>query len=148
VNGRVGGGDLTVRLSAAHTVAAFPPNYLDTLSVLFDNQGKHTASQLHLSVQAVTYRLDQSYSHRKARTAVSTPTTAHYPRRYHAHAGADPPAVSVIRSASACAVIGTRYWALARSAVGNMTPPPMRSTVYGRVVSAVVVSGRSRLARG
>ncbi|MFG3417947.1 PucR family transcriptional regulator [Micromonospora sp. NPDC048063] len=35
--------------------------YLDTLSVLFDNQGNHTATarQMHLSVRAVTYRLDR-----------------------------------------------------------------------------------------
>ncbi|MFC0003843.1 PucR family transcriptional regulator [Micromonospora siamensis] len=38
-----------------------PRPYLDTLSVLFDNQGNHTATarQLHLSVRAVTYRLDR-----------------------------------------------------------------------------------------
>ncbi|MDR7277356.1 PucR family transcriptional regulator [Catenuloplanes atrovinosus] len=35
--------------------------YLDTLTVLFDNQGNYTATarQLHLSVRAVTYRLDR-----------------------------------------------------------------------------------------
>ncbi|MGC1211049.1 MAG: helix-turn-helix domain-containing protein [Micromonospora sp.] len=35
--------------------------YLDTLTVLFDNQGNHTATarQMHLSVRAVTYRLDR-----------------------------------------------------------------------------------------
>ncbi|MGI5521109.1 PucR family transcriptional regulator [Micromonospora sp. CA-259024] len=35
--------------------------YLETLSVLFDNQGNHTATarQMHLSVRAVTYRLDR-----------------------------------------------------------------------------------------
>lgn len=35
--------------------------YLDTLSVLFDNQGNYTATarQMHLSVRAVTYRLDR-----------------------------------------------------------------------------------------
>ncbi|MBQ1073275.1 helix-turn-helix domain-containing protein [Micromonospora sp. C31] len=35
--------------------------YLDTLAVLFDNQGNYTATarQLHLSVRAVTYRLDR-----------------------------------------------------------------------------------------
>ncbi|GAB7051356.1 PucR family transcriptional regulator [Catenuloplanes indicus] len=35
--------------------------YLETLSVLFDNQGNHaaTARQMHLSVRAVTYRLDR-----------------------------------------------------------------------------------------
>ncbi|GAB7036793.1 MULTISPECIES: PucR family transcriptional regulator [Catenuloplanes] len=35
--------------------------YLDTLTVLFDNQGNHaaTARQMHLSVRAVTYRLDR-----------------------------------------------------------------------------------------
>jgi sugar diacid utilization regulator len=38
-----------------------PEPYLETLSVLFDNQGNHTAAarQLHLSVRAVTYRLDR-----------------------------------------------------------------------------------------
>ena len=38
-----------------------PQPYLETLSVLFDNQGNHTAAarQLHLSVRAVTYRLDR-----------------------------------------------------------------------------------------
>jgi sugar diacid utilization regulator len=38
-----------------------PRIYLDTLWVLFDNQGNHTAAarQLHLSVRAVTYRLDR-----------------------------------------------------------------------------------------
>lgn len=37
--------------------------YLDTLTVLFDNQGNHTATarQMHLSVRAVTYRLDRIY---------------------------------------------------------------------------------------
>ncbi|MFI7543549.1 PucR family transcriptional regulator [Actinoplanes sp. NPDC049599] len=35
--------------------------YLDTLAVLFDNQGNYTATarQMHLSVRAVTYRLDR-----------------------------------------------------------------------------------------
>ncbi|MGX6607043.1 PucR family transcriptional regulator [Micromonosporaceae bacterium Da 78-11] len=35
--------------------------YLDTLAVLFDNQGNYTvtARQMHLSVRAVTYRLDR-----------------------------------------------------------------------------------------
>ncbi|WP_433125457.1 PucR family transcriptional regulator [Micromonospora sp. CA-240977] len=35
--------------------------YLETLSVLFDNQGNHTATarQMHLSVRAITYRLDR-----------------------------------------------------------------------------------------
>lgn len=35
--------------------------YLDTLAVLFDNQGTYTATarQMHLSVRAVTYRLDR-----------------------------------------------------------------------------------------
>jgi len=35
--------------------------YLDTLTVLFDNQGNYTATarQMHLSVRAVTYRLDR-----------------------------------------------------------------------------------------
>lgn len=35
--------------------------YLDTLTVLFDNQGNHTATarQMHLSVRAVTYRLER-----------------------------------------------------------------------------------------
>jgi DNA-binding PucR family transcriptional regulator len=35
--------------------------YLETLSVLFDNQGNYTATAriLHLSVRAVTYRLDR-----------------------------------------------------------------------------------------
>ncbi|WP_327010662.1 helix-turn-helix domain-containing protein [Dactylosporangium sp. NBC_01737] len=35
--------------------------YLDTLTVLFDNQGNHTATarRMHLSVRAVTYRLDR-----------------------------------------------------------------------------------------
>ncbi|GAA0717121.1 PucR family transcriptional regulator [Dactylosporangium roseum] len=35
--------------------------YLDTLTVLFDNQGNHTATarEMHLSVRAVTYRLDR-----------------------------------------------------------------------------------------
>ncbi|MEO3772063.1 helix-turn-helix domain-containing protein [Micromonospora sp. B9E7] len=35
--------------------------YLETLTVLFDNQGNHTATarQMHLSVRAVTYRLDR-----------------------------------------------------------------------------------------
>lgn len=35
--------------------------YLDTLGTLFDNQGNHTATarHLHLSVRAVTYRLDR-----------------------------------------------------------------------------------------
>jgi DNA-binding PucR family transcriptional regulator len=35
--------------------------YLETLTVLFDNQGNYTATarQLHLSVRAVTYRLDR-----------------------------------------------------------------------------------------
>jgi sugar diacid utilization regulator len=38
-----------------------PQPYLDTLAVLFDNQGNYTATarQLHLSVRAVTYRLDR-----------------------------------------------------------------------------------------
>jgi sugar diacid utilization regulator len=38
-----------------------PQSYLDTLSVLFDNQGNYTATarQMHLSVRAVTYRLDR-----------------------------------------------------------------------------------------
>ncbi|GIJ51400.1 hypothetical protein Val02_82860 [Virgisporangium aliadipatigenens] len=38
-----------------------PRPYLDTLSALFDNQGNHTATarQMHLSVRAVTYRLDR-----------------------------------------------------------------------------------------
>ena len=38
--------------------------YLDTLTVLFDNQGNHTATarQMHLSVRAVTYRLDRIHS--------------------------------------------------------------------------------------
>jgi sugar diacid utilization regulator len=38
-----------------------PRPYLDTLSVLFDNQGNYTATarQMHLSVRAVTYRLDR-----------------------------------------------------------------------------------------
>ena len=35
--------------------------YLDTLTILFDNQGNNTATarQMHLSVRAVTYRLDR-----------------------------------------------------------------------------------------
>ncbi|MGC4815348.1 PucR family transcriptional regulator [Micromonospora sp. DT228] len=35
--------------------------YLQTLTVLFDNQGNHTATarQMHLSVRAITYRLDR-----------------------------------------------------------------------------------------
>ncbi|GIF01269.1 hypothetical protein Ari01nite_87330 [Paractinoplanes rishiriensis] len=35
--------------------------YLDTLAVLFDNQGNHTATarQMHLSVRAVSYRLER-----------------------------------------------------------------------------------------
>ncbi|MFE9914723.1 helix-turn-helix domain-containing protein [Micromonospora sp. NPDC005553] len=35
--------------------------YLETLTVLFDNQGNHTATarQMHLSVRAITYRLDR-----------------------------------------------------------------------------------------
>jgi sugar diacid utilization regulator len=38
-----------------------PQPYLDTLRVLFDNQGNYTATarQMHLSVRAVTYRLDR-----------------------------------------------------------------------------------------
>ena len=38
-----------------------PQPYLETLTVLFENQGNHTAAarQLHLSVRAVTYRLDR-----------------------------------------------------------------------------------------
>jgi sugar diacid utilization regulator len=38
-----------------------PEPYLDTLTVLFGNQGNYTATarQLHLSVRAVTYRLDR-----------------------------------------------------------------------------------------
>ncbi|HEY0699762.1 MAG TPA: helix-turn-helix domain-containing protein [Micromonospora sp.] len=38
--------------------------YLDTLTVLFGNQGNHTATarQMHLSVRAVTYRLDRIHS--------------------------------------------------------------------------------------
>lgn len=38
--------------------------YLDTLAVLFDNQGNHTATarQMHLSVRAVTYRLDRIHA--------------------------------------------------------------------------------------
>ncbi|WP_243707369.1 helix-turn-helix domain-containing protein [Micromonospora sp. KC606] len=38
--------------------------YLDTLAVLFDNQGNHTATarQMHLSVRAVTYRLDRIHN--------------------------------------------------------------------------------------
>ncbi|WP_232323684.1 PucR family transcriptional regulator [Catenuloplanes japonicus] len=38
--------------------------YLDTLTVLFDNQGNHaaTARQMHLSVRAVTYRLDRIHA--------------------------------------------------------------------------------------
>ncbi|WP_020521620.1 PucR family transcriptional regulator [Catelliglobosispora koreensis] len=39
-------------------------SYLDTLTVLFDNQGNYTATarQLHLSVRAVTYRLDRIHA--------------------------------------------------------------------------------------
>ncbi|TDB73143.1 CdaR family transcriptional regulator [Micromonospora sp. KC723] len=38
--------------------------YLETLAVLFENQGNHTATarQMHLSVRAVTYRLDRIHS--------------------------------------------------------------------------------------
>ncbi|NJP35509.1 PucR family transcriptional regulator [Micromonospora thermarum] len=38
--------------------------YLDTLAVLFENQGNHTATarQMHLSVRAVTYRLDRIHT--------------------------------------------------------------------------------------
>ncbi len=38
-----------------------PQPFLDTLTALFDNQGNHTAAarHLHLSVRAVTYRLDR-----------------------------------------------------------------------------------------
>ncbi|WP_117211108.1 PucR family transcriptional regulator [Allorhizocola rhizosphaerae] len=38
--------------------------YLDTLTVLFDNQGNQTATarQLHLSVRAITYRLDRIHA--------------------------------------------------------------------------------------
>ncbi|WP_144128110.1 PucR family transcriptional regulator [Catellatospora sichuanensis] len=38
--------------------------YLDTLAVLFDNEGNHTATarQLHVSVRAVTYRLDRIHA--------------------------------------------------------------------------------------
>ncbi|MFC7247440.1 PucR family transcriptional regulator [Catellatospora aurea] len=38
--------------------------YLDTLAVLFDNEGNHTATarQLHISVRAVTYRLDRVHA--------------------------------------------------------------------------------------
>ncbi|NUT34361.1 MAG: transcriptional regulator [Hamadaea sp.] len=38
--------------------------YLETLTVLFDNQGNYTATarQLHLSVRAVTYRLDRIHA--------------------------------------------------------------------------------------
>ncbi|MEU8003617.1 helix-turn-helix domain-containing protein [Catellatospora sp. NPDC049111] len=39
-------------------------SYLDTLAVLFDNEGNHTATarQLHISVRAVTYRLDRVHA--------------------------------------------------------------------------------------
>lgn len=39
-------------------------SYLDTLTVLFDNEGNHTATarQLHVSVRAVTYRLDRIHA--------------------------------------------------------------------------------------
>ncbi|WP_212843030.1 CdaR family transcriptional regulator [Catellatospora sp. IY07-71] len=38
--------------------------YLDTLAALFDNEGNHTATarQLHISVRAVTYRLDRIHT--------------------------------------------------------------------------------------
>ncbi|MEV0271504.1 helix-turn-helix domain-containing protein [Hamadaea sp. NPDC050747] len=41
-----------------------PQPYLDTLTVLFDNQGNYTATarHMHLSVRAVTYRLDRIQS--------------------------------------------------------------------------------------
>ncbi|GLH98567.1 hypothetical protein Pa4123_38420 [Phytohabitans aurantiacus] len=41
-----------------------PQPFLDTLTALFDNQGNHTATarQLHLSVRAVTYRLDRIHT--------------------------------------------------------------------------------------
>lgn len=41
-----------------------PGPYLATLSVLFDNQGNHTATarQMHLSVRAVSYRLDRIHA--------------------------------------------------------------------------------------
>ncbi len=47
-------GPLTTARGGAHP-------YLDTLTVLFDNQGNYTATarQMHLSVRAVTYRLDR-----------------------------------------------------------------------------------------
>lgn len=43
------------------TARGGPQPYLDTLAVLFDNQGNYTATarQMHLSVRAVTYRLDR-----------------------------------------------------------------------------------------
>ena len=38
-----------------------PRPYLETLTALFDNQGNHTATarEMHLSVRAVTYRLER-----------------------------------------------------------------------------------------
>jgi sugar diacid utilization regulator len=43
------------------TARGGPRPFLDTLTALFDNQGNHTAAarHLHLSVRAVTYRLDR-----------------------------------------------------------------------------------------
>lgn len=52
---------ITTVLGPLTTARGGPRPYLDTLTALFDNQGNHaaTARQLHLSVRAVTYRLDR-----------------------------------------------------------------------------------------
>ncbi|KUL22831.1 PucR family transcriptional regulator [Actinoplanes awajinensis] len=52
---------VTTVLGPLVTARGGPGSYLDVLSVLFDNQGNYTATarQMHLSVRAVTYRLDR-----------------------------------------------------------------------------------------
>jgi len=52
---------VTTVLGPLHQARGGARPYLDTLAVLFDNQGNHTATarQMHLSVRAVTYRLQR-----------------------------------------------------------------------------------------
>ncbi|GAA4727542.1 PucR family transcriptional regulator [Phytohabitans rumicis] len=55
---------VTTVLGPLATARGGPQPLLDTLTALFDNQGNHTATarQLHLSVRAVTYRLDRIHT--------------------------------------------------------------------------------------
>lgn len=55
---------VTTVLGPLATARGGPQPFLDTLTALFDNQGNHTATarQLHLSVRAVTYRLDRIHT--------------------------------------------------------------------------------------